>query len=260
MRSFVINLPRDAARMQTIAQRLDALGLPFERFDAVDGRRLEPAELDAMYSAQANRVHYPQPLVAGEIGCYASHLALWQRIADSGDAAALVLEDDVEPTPLLRPVLDALAALPPCWDMVKLIGRDSETPLQSWPLVDAVAATAAARLIRYRRVPSLTGAYAISRAGALRLLAARRPFFRPIDIDLRYWWECKLRVFGVAPYPVRHADAAAVSSIGARRTRVGPVLRWRKMREQWRYSRENARATRALLAEADPLADGSPPR
>ena len=34
-----------------------------------------------------------QPLRPGEVGCYASHLALWQGLVDSGARAMAVLED-----------------------------------------------------------------------------------------------------------------------------------------------------------------------
>jgi glycosyl transferase family 25 len=238
---YVVNLPRDSERMQRMASQLDALGLPFERIDAVLGRALGDAERAALYDAQRNRRLFHDPLVPGEIGCYASHLKAWQRLVDDRLAdAALVLEDDVLLRPLLVPVLQAVAALPPRWDMVKLIGRDRESPWRTWPLAEGV------KLIRYRRVPSLTSAYIVSRAGATKLLARRKPFFRPIDTDLRHWWECDLRVYGTQPYPVAHGPDAAHSSIGRRELTDAFGHRWRKVRDQWRYSVGALRANRQL--------------
>lgn len=227
---YVINLPRDAARMQVMAEQLGGLGQGFERVPAVYGRDLTPAQRAVLYDEAANRRHYHDPLLDGEIGCYASHLRVWQRLIDADAPAALVLEDDVRLAPMLGPVLQAIAALPEGWDMVKLIGRDVERPWQHWPLCDGVD------LIRYRRVPSLTSAYVVSRLGARKLLAHRQPFYRPVDTDLRYWWESDLRMYGAYPYPVAHGQGAAQSSIGQRELAGGAARRWRKLRSQLHYS------------------------
>ena len=240
---YLINLPRDQQRLQAMAAQLQTLGLPFEAVPAIYGKDLGPAQRAALYDHAANRRRYHDPLLDGEIGCYASHLQVWQRLVDSHAPAALVLEDDVLLQPALVPVLRALAARPAGWHMVKLIGRDVERPWQPRPLTEGVA------LIRYRRVPSLTSAYVLSREGAARLLAARRPFFRPVDIDLRHWWECGLSVAGAYPYPVRHAPAGAVSSIGQRERPGGALRRLHKLGLQALYS---VRCTWANLHQAPP--------
>jgi glycosyl transferase family 25 len=89
-------------------------------------------------------------------------------------------------------------------------------------------------------VPSLTGAYIVSRRGAQKLLGRRIPFGRPIDVDLRHWWECDLRVLGVDPYPVRGAPSSRFSTIEDRA--VVPERRRRLARIwlQLRYSVLNA--------------------
>lgn len=226
---YLINLPRDRQRLLAMATQLQQLDLPFECLPAVYGKALSPAEREALYDEQANAARFHTPLVDGEIGCYASHLRAWQHLLDSDAPAALVLEDDVLLRPSLLPVLRALVAQPAGWQMVKLIGRDFERPWWSQALTDGVA------LIGYRRLPSLTSAYVLSREGAARLLAARRPFFRPVDTDLRHWWECGLAVAGAYPYPVQHAQASQNSSIGQRDPGVGARRRWRKLWFQTRY-------------------------
>lgn len=233
---YVVNLDCDAERMQSMADQLDRLGLGFTRVPAVSGRDLPAAQREALYDANANRLRFPLPMVDGEIGCYASHLTVWQRLIANHQAAALVLEDDVLLDPSLLPVLEAIKALPMGWDMVKLMGRDRESLWQRWPLIEGVS------LVRYRRVPNQTGAYLLSAAGARKLLAGRRPFYRPVDIDLRHWWECGLRLFGTCPYPVRDGQAAEQSSIGRRDRGVGAAYRWRKILYQAGYSLQAWRA------------------
>lgn len=236
---FVINLDRDTTRMAQMAERLAEHGLPYERVPAVLGRALTPAERAALYDEDTNHRRHHTPLVDGEIGCYASHLRLWERLVREAVPVALVLEDDVLLRPTLRAVIDALAPCATDWDMVKLMGRPREPDVGTQPLAGEV------RLIRYHRPPSLTGAYLISLAGARKLAARRRPFFRPIDVDLRHWWECDLRLFGVFPYPAKEAPAADQSSIAGRRS-AARGLRWRlrKWRVQTGYVWQSWRAAR----------------
>jgi glycosyl transferase family 25 len=240
--TYLINLDRDTERLEQMTQRLHALGLPFRRWPAVMGRSLAPDERRALYDEQANRQRYHTPMVDGEIGCYASHLRLWQHLVDSGTPAALVLEDDVVLQPSLLSVAQALAGCADGWDMVKLMGRPREPDAETRPLVDGIA------LLRYRRPPSLTGAYLVSAAGAARLARARQPFFRPVDVDIRHWWECDLRLYGVFPYPAREAPAAEQSSIGQRRG-VARGARWR-LRKWWVQSRYLWDSQRALSRRA----------
>jgi glycosyl transferase, family 25 len=227
---YLINLPRDRERGELMQQQIAALGLSTRRVDAVLGRDLSPAQREQLYSPTLNHARFHKPMSAGEIGCYASHLRVWQTMASDEASFALVLEDDVLLGRDLPDLLAAVAALPATWDMIKLIGRDRERVWRRWPLL------AHSDLVRYRRAPSLTGAYLLSRAGARKLAGARQPFFRPVDVDLRFWWETDLRLYGLQPYPVSLGEASFTSSIGQREQVGGLAYRWRKFRSQVQYS------------------------
>lgn len=233
-----INLAEDTGRREQFEAAFGAIGVRPERFDAVRWTRLTAAEQDALYSEALNAGNYFRPLVAGEKGCYASHLAVWQRLLDAGDRAWVVLEDDVLPRPGLVDAVNAIAALPDGWDMVKLIGRERERPLDCEPLA------AGFELVTYRRVPSLTAGYVLSRSGARKLLAVRPPFARPIDVDLRMWWESGLVMRGLVPAAIALAPNEADSSIGARHGSPSLGQRWRKFVFKWHYSLANRRAGR----------------
>lgn len=194
---FVINLDRDTARLAHMHEQLSRLDLAYERFAALRGDALPLALLE----------YFPPgtPLTIGEIGCYASHLAIMRRIVAEGAACALVLEDDVGlPADFARVLSSLVAALPAEWDIVRL----------SYPtkrVARAVAPLGGADLVRYTHVPVSTGAYLISASGARRFLA-RRARTLPIDHDLRRVWAWNLDTYGVAPPPVR-ADVLGNSSI-----------------------------------------------
>jgi glycosyl transferase family 25 len=236
MQIVVINLASAGARWLSASHQFESVGLRAVRQEAVEGSTLSPAQRAALYSEALNRRQYHKPLEPGEIGCYASHLAAWQRLVHSGEASMAVFEDDIDIDPDLPRVLDAIARLRLPWDVIKLIGRDEEKVQARRPLVGR------RELIAYRRVPSLTGAYVITAAGAQKLLAHRQPFGRPVDVDMRHWWECGLDVLGVWPYPVRGAPCSRLSTIEDRHTHRGPLARLRKLALQARYSFMNALA------------------
>ena len=218
-----INLDKDSERRTRIEGQLAHLGLPGERLPAVWWKHLPPAEQSLLYSAERNHGLYYQPLVDGEKGCYASHIQAWRQLLASDAPALVVLEDDVRLTPQFADVVNAIAALQEPWDMVKLLGRDREKVRSQRPLVPGTA------LVDYSRVPSMTAGYAVSRAGAAKLLAHRQPFGRPIDVDLRFWWECdQLRILGVSPSAIALDDTSEVSSIWDTRDTLTPGQRWRK--------------------------------
>ena len=218
-----INLDKDSERRTRIEGQLAHLGLPGERLPAVWWKHLPPAEQSLLYSAERNHGLYYQPLVDGEKGCYASHIQAWRQLLASDAPALVVLEDDVRLTPQFADVVNAIAALQEPWDMVKLLGRDQEKTRSQRPLVPGTA------LVDYSRVPSMTAGYVVSRAGAAKLLAHRQPFGRPIDVDLRFWWECdQLRILGVSPSAIALDDTSEVSSIWDTRDTLTPGQRWRK--------------------------------
>jgi glycosyl transferase, family 25 len=235
-----INLDRDTERRHRLTVELERQGVAGERWPAVLWTALSSAEQSALYCDDLNRRQFYKPLVNGEKGCYASHIALWRWLLDSPHATLAVLEDDVRLEAGFTDVCAAVTALPESrWDMVKLIGRTSlgkpEKLQQRQPLC------AGFDLLRYRRVPSLTAGYVINRQGATKLLASRLPFGRPIDVDLRHWWECRsLQVLGVEPSVVSLDETSLNSSIGDRTLEASMLHKWRKFHHKLRYTLGNA--------------------
>jgi glycosyl transferase family 25 len=237
---YLINLDRAPARRVTMERQLNALGMSFERIQAVDGKDLSEVERAAYSHLPGQGQQYHRPLSPGEIGCYASHLKIWQRMVEQQLPVALVLEDDMTLAPELPRVMAQALALPlVAWDMIKLKGRAIEKVHQSWSLAEG------GTLIRHRRVPSGTGAYLLTLGGAIKLTQVRQRFSRPVDVDLRHWWECDLQLFGIIPYPVRTGEESLRSTIGDQADDAGWPSRWRRMRQQWRYSVRNLSALRA---------------
>jgi glycosyl transferase family 25 len=220
---YLINLPHHAERKAHAVEQLRRCGL----LDAlvfsggINGRQLSEQETSRLYDAETNARRHYKILGPGEIGCYASHLACWRDIAQAGAPMALVIEDDVCLDADVAAVAAAIGSARIRFDMVKLIGRAQESILRR------VAEVGGRELIEYVRPPSWTGAYLVSAEGAAKLARAREHFFRPVDVDLRFWWEVDpgFRLYGVVPYPAQHAHF--VSVLGTRPPTPHGALRYR---------------------------------
>lgn len=191
---LVVNLDRDADRLAHMEKECGRLGLSFQRFPAVLGEDV-PASLRAnFFDASGNKITH---LKRGEIGCYASHLAIFERmIAGALPDAVVVLEDDVElAADFAVSVAGALDVLPEGWDIVRL----SNVPKRAY--VPLARLSHGRSLVRYSVIPNSTGAYMISLRGARKLIGPQ-PRMRAIDRDLRYGVEYGLRTFGIVPVPV----------------------------------------------------------
>lgn len=220
---FFINLDRDTPRRELLQQQFKALSLQGHRLEAVWWANLSEEEQARWYSPLLNKQQYYKPLVNGEKGCYASHIKAWQQLLESDAPAMVVLEDDVQLLADFRETTQAIAQITHSWDMIKLIGRPQEKIKTERQL------TPTHRLIQYQRVPSSTAGYVISRAGAQKLLSSRVPFGRPVDVDIRFWFENDLQVFGVYPSVLGLDELSEVSSIWAQRERTSAAQRIRKL-------------------------------
>lgn len=219
---LLINLGRSPERLRSAGRELAAAGLAFERIEAVDGRELAADFIQRV--APWDRSAFFKPLSPGEVGCYLSHVAAAERIVREGWPKAVVLEDDFRLRPEFAATLRALVDGQADFDLVKLEGC-----LGGGQVLAELAS--GNRLVRHRRPPVRTVALLWSRRGAEKFLAASRMLRRPVDVQLKHWWEGDLDILAVRPPPVvQDMDHAAASTIGARRARG-----WTGRLRQWRY-------------------------
>jgi glycosyl transferase family 25 len=201
---WLINLDRSSARRQAMEDRLAALGLPYTRLSAVDGQ----ANWDQLVSGvdlPSFRRNVGREVLPGEIGCYASHLAVWQALLDSSHEVALVLEDDVVFHDDFLPALDLALADAGRWDMVKLNVIRAKHPVLRRSLGPY-------RLNAYLGAFTGMGAYLITRGFARAQMPAMHPFRRPFDHALDHFDAKSFRHYGLEPFP-SHVDDGNQSTI-----------------------------------------------
>lgn len=224
---LVINLDRAPQRLMKISNQLDRLGIKWERLSAADGKNLNMSDRSLLDEQEFGRRHGKTPL-PGELGCYLSHVWAFERFLQTDFPFAVILEDDVLLSDELPRVLEALVHAADDWDMVKLSGVHSGTPLKIRPLTESHHL--AIMLSR------LTGssAYMLNRRAAQVYRQGLLPMRIPYDHEFDRAWAWGLTIRMVTPCPCGH-DGQEVSMISAPQmpsrkfhwTRRWPAYRWR---------------------------------
>ncbi len=115
MKCLVINLDRSRDRLAHMTVELARIGVAFERVAAIDACNPSDMAATAPY-----RNSFPSNLSDAEIACFLSHIACWRIVAESNDAYAAILEDDVLISAVARPLFADSDWIPADADIVKL--------------------------------------------------------------------------------------------------------------------------------------------
>lgn len=201
---WLINLDHAERRMVQMEERLQALGLAWQRFSAIDGRK-EWSLLAQTVDLRAFSRNVGRAVLPGEIGATHSHLGVWRLLVASDAEYGLVLEDDVVFHDDFAEAIEAAHKLRAHWDFLKLNCIRAKLPL-------CQRRTGKWRLNAYLGPATGLGAYLIRRDLATRLIPAMLPICRPIDRELDLVHRHKFRHLGIEPFP-SHVDDGNVSTI-----------------------------------------------
>lgn len=216
MKTFLINLKRNADRLAAVSKRLAERGIAFERFPAVDGRALTPEERRRTYSPVRAALVRGYGFYAGEIGCALSHLAICRKMVAEGLDLACVLEDDAIPEPGFAAALKDLES--------KLDVTRAQVVLLS-PVSCRKEPPPEPGL---RRIAGgmFTDAYVMTRPAAEAILRVNDPVCAPADSWGRFARRGPFELYRLMP-PVSRQNSTLASSEVA-----GPRPTWRKT---WRW-------------------------
>ena len=210
-------------RRATMAAQLDAVpALDWSFFDALR----ELADLE--HNPAATRRAIRRDMTSGEIGCFASHAALWRELVAGGDDAVVVLEDDVLFDPGFLAQLGEVVAAHP------FVRLHAKAPVAA----RVIGRVAGRHLVRYGGIAFGTQAYILRRAGATRWLASITRVERPVDDEIDRFWIHGVPNIGIHPSPL--VELGGPSTIeGARRSLPPP--RWHELGWQARRAADSAR-------------------
>lgn len=218
---LLINLDGSDARLQRSAEQLAAIGVPFERVPAFDGRKLDPATFPDCDYDRALRF-MGRPIRGGEIGCYLSHVAAARRFLETGAPIGLVLEDDFRLDPanwaLAERLFDWVEARADQWDVANL-GHNRHKIFTPLATLEAGGRTCLVTHAHY--FPMTTSALLWTRGGAGAFLAGHGRIFAPVDNYLRHWQTRADRGLATWPPLVTTTDAVSEIDHAAKRSSQG---------------------------------------
>lgn len=157
---------------------------------------IAPAENGLNYDELTSIRNKGRTLSPAELSCYASHIALVEDWLENQDSDVLfVVEDDVFLDPWFDFRKAAGTVLSLGLDYLRLYSR-AAMPFEQIAYRDRM------QLIRFKWSPGGTQAYMLSRAGALRIVAAARKtncISRPIDDFMDRYWEVGNPLYALYP-------------------------------------------------------------
>ena len=221
MRIYVINLDRSVERWRVINEQARQLGLQLTRVAAVDGSaKAENGWVD--FDTSGFRRNNGRDALAGEYGCYMSHIAAVRQFINDGGNSALILEDDAILNSHLADCLSAMRnQFEPKSILIRLvvhrkIGFESLSTFefshnktvnigQCWLGPNGSAA-----------------AYWLTRDAALNLLKAALPAKMPFDTFIEHSWHFATPSFITSPL-VMQVPAPPFSEINASKDPLKPM-------------------------------------
>lgn len=174
MESYLINLDRSPDRLNRMTDRLNSVGLRFQRVPAVDGRLLSQAEISEVNKPVVGAAS----MTPEEVGCFMSHRKCWERIAWGLDAYGGVFEDDMLIAKQAALFLgDDTSWIPRDADIIKI----EAVPVRVWLSRSVSLLPGAFQLALLRSFSFGSGGYILSKPTAERLLALTRVFSDAVD-------------------------------------------------------------------------------
>jgi len=199
LKTFVINLAGSDERWDTTSRRLTALEVPFERFEAVDGR-VSPHPLFERHDDKLRQKYRGRALSGGELGCFASHFLLWQRCVELNEPI-VVMEDDIiirdsfpEAVKVASENISKLSYLRFSGIHLKRRPYKKIDRLGSFDLVDHI------------KGPAGTQCYVLSPLAAKAFIQSADVWFLAVDDYMDRYWQHNINCYSLMPFPVGLAD------------------------------------------------------
>lgn len=170
--TFLINLDRQTERLRLMSKQLASVGIDAVRIPAVNGA--DPS------TRAASQVAPYALLTDGEVGCFESHRAFWQKVVDGNLPGAFVLEDDMAVASDLAELTFPQHILQQA-DIIKV---DQSLPRKSFYGTNSIEVGAKRRIVRLLGSEMSTGCYFVTQKGAQWLLERSQGYTLPVDIFL----------------------------------------------------------------------------
>ena len=207
MKIFVINLKSSADRRVHVDRQLQAAQLNYSYFDAINGHD-GYAPFFASYDERAYLINTGRRATPGEIGCYASHLALWKKCVEL-DEPILIMEDDFLLDPLFAAAVATTEKIILKYGFIRLHTETRARKKKLETLGDF-------SLYVYTKMPQCLMCYALTPAVAQAFIASSKILVAPVDGVVKKTWEHQQPLYGLLPYTVHDGAQSHVTTIKGR--------------------------------------------
>ncbi len=233
---FVINLDRRRDRRAAMSAQLDRLGIGAERIPAVDARLLATQE---EWEQGTSNGPPGSDLSLGEVACVWSHRKALRAFLDTGEHAALILEDDAELAPDTPSLLESVDWWPPDARVIR-VETGIISPKRRFLLWHASAETPSGRTVhRFERWAPGSAAYLINREAAGFVLPHFDNPAMPMDTLLfdhrRSRLARELQALQIVPGAARQTQDGETSDLAGWRPRGPRRPKWGKHNKSLPY-------------------------
>ena len=248
VRIYVINLDRSPERWERLREQATLYGLSVTRIPAIDGSTIpEGDRVD--FQPRQFVYHNGRKLLAGEYGCYRSHLLALQQFVTSGDKMAIIMEDDVELNERLIP--RAIAAME-CVNGARLVKLVNHRLVGFKPISETAENDIVGRCMHGPQ--GSAACYIVNRKAAKKLLITLKPMLLPYDVALERGWSTGVETFAtlenIADFSPYRSDTTIGKRVHYRAVKRHFLLRatahWFRTCDQlhrWRYAIKVKRET-----------------
>ena len=222
--TYLINLDRSRDRLEYSKLEFERYGMDFTRIQAIDGLDLDIADYP---QATRNAWAYHTPLSVNEVACYMSHLKALRSFLDSDATHGMILEDDFafveDPMPCLRSLMEL-----DDWDIVKLYNWKKRRLKKYFTSFMTDQRKPYSLYFNASTAICNTGQI-FSRSGAEKFVAKKNHFYRPVDVELKHYWEQDLRIKSLCPPIItENKETQPLSTIGHEKSEESlPAFAWR---------------------------------
>ncbi|PRY79638.1 glycosyl transferase family 25 [Yoonia maritima] len=217
-------------------ERLGELGISYHKFDAINGKQCWE-DLVPSIDIEAFEKNVGRKVMPGEIGCYHSHLKVWEQLIETGARVGLILEDDVVFHPNFRSAVDLALEHKEAWDILKLNYIRAKFPAKKARIGEMYIQS-------YIGPFTGMGAYLIHAETAARILPQMLPITRPIDHEIDRPKFHEIRHLALTPFPSHVSDNNDSTITGQSFGNVEKFPPWRRLRTyslRWKNLIDKAR-------------------
>lgn len=178
---YIINLKRSTERYKAVSTYAKAVGLNYQRVEAVEGKSIDISQCQLVDEERFKRCH-GKNILPGEVGCYLSHLNTLEIIANSEHLYGVIVEDDVAFPADFSKIVQEMTRFKG-WDIIKFANH-RHTAFHKY--IDVFGDVSIGRFLHGPLGSS--AAYIVTREGAAKLLKKLSPMYLPYDVALERGW------------------------------------------------------------------------